>query len=124
MKERQRMVTAVAVICMVTLPMCALFAQGVHDDQEIGVLKQAAAELKAADPKLSDSLQAYARMEGDETVEWGNLDQAEKKEELQKEEDGIKLLKQAAEALKKTNPSLAEKLSDYKNKEDIEISGK
>ena len=124
MKTLLNVTIGIVLIGLVALFSRIVFADGVNSKQDASALKQAALELKATNPKLSESLLAYYETEKKEEVEWGNLNETDKKAELLYEENGIKILEQAAKELRIINPALAEKIVHYEDQEKIEISGK
>ncbi len=124
MKTLGKVLIGIVLMGLAALFSHVVFADGVNSKQDMGALKQAALELNAANPKLSESLLAYYEKEKKEVAEWGDLNEVDKKAELAYEENGIKILEQAAKELKKTNPSLAEKIIHYADQEKMEISEK
>ena len=124
MKTSGKVLMAIVLMGLATLFSRVSYADDVNNKQDISALKQAALELKAANPNLSESLLAYYEKEKNEKVEWGDSNEADKKAELLYEENGIKILEQAVKELKKTNPSLAGKIAHYEEQEKIEISEK
>ena len=124
MKTLLNVTIGIVLIGLVALFSRIVFADGVNSKQDASALKQAALELKATNPKLSESLLEYYEKEKNEVVEWEDLNSADKKTEMVYEENGIKILEQAAKELKKADPSLAERIIHYADQERAEISGK
>ena len=124
MKTLGKVLIAIVLMGLAVLFSRVVFADGVNSKQDTDALKQVALELKTINPELSESLLVYYEKEKKEAVEWGDLNEADKKAELAYEENGINMLERAAKELKKINPSLAEKIIHYADQEKMEISGK
>ncbi len=94
------------------------FALNDHSPEEIAVLKDSAAALEKSDPDLS---QKHASNAANEQKEADGSETGET-ENMAYEEDGVRLLESASEALKDADPGLSSGLARYAEKEKIEIA--
>jgi len=96
---------------LLALPAAGAYAHSGRDQNNIGILKDAAVALKAVDPQLAKDMDKYAK---DEDSKMLLGDDSESMEEMTGD---IKLLTASAAALKTKDPQLSDGLTKYAERE-------
>ena len=122
MKVLKFMLLGMFFACLV-VPM--LFAKDMHGQKKIKLLNDAATALQSSNPDLAAKLTAYANEEANEKdegkKEMEGVAEADKKTQ---QVEHIKLLRDAAEALKATKPKLAARLTKMANRHEKKMMKK